>query len=109
MLTRTRELILKTACKDPYRVPDASRQDLRSRVMKVASIMTEKPFKVRMDDSIGTIREILENVEFHHLLVVEGRKLVGIMSSSYLKWYTLKLNSRSKWENRGCVPGFPEG
>ena len=48
--------------------------------MKVASIMTEKPVKVRMDDSIGTIREILENVEFHHLLVVEDRKLVGIMS-----------------------------
>jgi len=48
--------------------------------MKVASIMTEKPLKVGMDDSIGTIRQILENVEFHHLLVVEGRKLVGIMS-----------------------------
>ncbi len=48
--------------------------------MKVASFMTEKVLKVRMDDSIGTIRDILENVEFHHLLVVEGRKLVGIMS-----------------------------
>ena len=48
--------------------------------MKVASIMTEKPLKVRMDDSIGTMREIFENVEFHHLLVVEGRKLVGILS-----------------------------
>ena len=48
--------------------------------MKVASIMTEKVLKVRMDDSIGTIRDILENVEFHHLLVVEGRKLVGILS-----------------------------
>jgi len=48
--------------------------------MKVASIMTEKVLKVRMDDSIGTIRDILQNVEFHHLLVVEGRKLVGIVS-----------------------------
>ena len=48
--------------------------------MRVASIMTEKVFKVRMDDSIGTIREIIENVEFHHLLVVEDRKLVGILS-----------------------------
>jgi len=48
--------------------------------MKVASIMTEKVLKIRMDDSIETIREILENVEFHHLLVVEGRKLVGIVS-----------------------------
>jgi len=48
--------------------------------MKVASIMTEKVFKVRMDDSIGTIRNILEHVEFHHLLVVKGRELVGILS-----------------------------
>ena len=48
--------------------------------MRVESIMTEKVLKVRLDDSIGTMREILENVEFHHLLVVEGRKLVGILS-----------------------------
>ena len=48
--------------------------------MRVASIMTEKVLKVRMDDSIGTMREILENIEFHHLLVVEDRKPVGILS-----------------------------
>ena len=48
--------------------------------MRVASIMTEKVLKVRMDDSIGTMRDIFENVEFHHLLVVEERKLVGILS-----------------------------
>jgi len=48
--------------------------------MKVGSIMTEKVLKVRMDDSIGTIRNILEHVEFHHLLVVKGRELVGILS-----------------------------
>ena len=33
-----------------------------------------------MDDSIGTIREILRASQFHHLLVVDGRKLVGILS-----------------------------
>jgi len=33
-----------------------------------------------MDDTIGTLREIFENVEFHHLLVVDGRQLVGIIS-----------------------------
>ncbi len=48
--------------------------------MKVASIMAERVLKVRMDDSIGTIRNILEHVEFHHLLVVKGRELVGILS-----------------------------
>ena len=48
--------------------------------MTVELIMTKKVFKVRMDDTIGTIREIFENVKFHHLLVVEGNKLVGIIS-----------------------------
>ena len=48
--------------------------------IKVKSIMIEKVLKVRMDDSIGTICNILEHVEFHHLLVVKGRELVGILS-----------------------------
>jgi acetoin utilization protein AcuB len=42
--------------------------------------MTKKVFKVRMDDTIGTIHEILDNANFHHLLVVEGNKLVGVIS-----------------------------
>ena len=48
--------------------------------MIVASIMTKEVFTVRMDDTIGTMREILRTAPFHHLLVVEGRKLVGILS-----------------------------
>ena len=48
--------------------------------MNVETVMTRKVFTVRMDDTIGTIREILKTVPFHHLLVVEGRKLVGILS-----------------------------
>ena len=48
--------------------------------MKVGSIMIKDVFKVRMDDTIGTIREILRHSEFHHLLVIEDHKLVGILS-----------------------------
>lgn len=48
--------------------------------MAVSFVMTKKVFKVRMDDTIGTIHEILENANFHHLLVVEGNKLVGVIS-----------------------------
>jgi acetoin utilization protein AcuB len=48
--------------------------------MKVGSIMTKDVFKVRMDDTIGTIREVLRYAEFHHLLVVDDHKLVGILS-----------------------------
>ena len=33
-----------------------------------------------MDDTLYTIREIFENVKFHHILVIENRKLVGVIS-----------------------------
>ena len=48
--------------------------------MNVESIMTTEVFIVRMDDTVGTIHEILKRAEFHHLSAVEGRKLVGIIS-----------------------------
>ena len=48
--------------------------------MTVEAVMTQEIFTVRMDDSIGTMREILRAAQFHHLLVVDGRKLVGIVS-----------------------------
>ena len=48
--------------------------------MTVETLMSQEIFTVRMDDSIGTIREILRAAQFHHLLVVDGRKLVGILS-----------------------------
>ncbi len=47
---------------------------------RVESFMTRDVFKVGMDDSIGTMREILKHETFHHLLVVKDRKLVGILS-----------------------------
>lgn len=48
--------------------------------MSIESIMTTDVFKVRMDDTIGTIREILKHAAFHHLLVVDDHNLVGILS-----------------------------
>ncbi len=48
--------------------------------MSIASIMTRKVVTVEMDDTLLTIRIIFENVKFHHLLVVENKKLVGVIS-----------------------------
>ncbi len=48
--------------------------------MNVASIMTRKVVTVEMDDSIQTICEVFNNFEFHHILVVEDWKLVGVIS-----------------------------
>ncbi len=50
--------------------------------MNVASIMTRRVVTVEMDDTILTIREIFDHVKFHHLLVVEEQKLVGVISDS---------------------------
>jgi acetoin utilization protein AcuB len=53
---------------------------IRRKTIKVESIMTVDVFTVRLDDTIGTIHEILKRAEFYHLLVVESRRLVGIIS-----------------------------
>jgi acetoin utilization protein AcuB len=48
--------------------------------MNVESIMTHKVVTVELDDSLSTIREIFDNVKFHHLLVVGSQGLLGIIS-----------------------------
>lgn len=48
--------------------------------MNVASIMTRNVVTVGMDYTIQIIRDILKNFEFHHILVLEDQKLVGVIS-----------------------------
>ena len=48
--------------------------------MNVEPLMTRKVITIEKDDSLLAIREIFENVKFHHLLVVDGQKLIGVIS-----------------------------
>ena len=48
--------------------------------MNVASIMTRKMIMAEMDDSLFKVRSFFKYAEFHHILVVEDRKLVGVIS-----------------------------
>ena len=48
--------------------------------MNVESIMTRKVITVELDDTLETIREIFDNVKFHHLLVVGNQGLLGVIS-----------------------------
>lgn len=48
--------------------------------MDIASLMTRQPVTVSMDDTVATVRDLLEAYVFHHLLVVEGEFLVGVIS-----------------------------
>ncbi len=48
--------------------------------MNVASIMTRNVLTVKMDYFIQIIRDIFNNFEFHHILVLENQKLIGVIS-----------------------------
>jgi acetoin utilization protein AcuB len=48
--------------------------------MTIGDIMTQRVITVDIDDPLRKIREILLKVKFHHLMVVEDKKLVGIIS-----------------------------
>jgi acetoin utilization protein AcuB len=42
--------------------------------------MSEHPVAVGLDDNLGTVKDIFDNANFHHLLVIEEGKLFGILS-----------------------------
>lgn len=48
--------------------------------MGVNEIMSQRVVSVKMDDSLHTLKELFEATGFHHLLVVEDKKLVGVIS-----------------------------
>jgi len=52
---------------------------------RAAELMTSHPVTVEMDDTLTTVREIFRNRPFHHLLVVEDGKLMGVLSNGDLQ------------------------
>jgi acetoin utilization protein AcuB len=48
--------------------------------MSVQDIMTRSVISVGIQDTLATVREIFANAGFHHLLVVEGEELIGVVS-----------------------------
>ncbi len=48
--------------------------------MNLEKIMTKRVVSVEMDDSLKVVKEIFDNVNIHHLLVVENGKLHGVIS-----------------------------
>lgn len=52
----------------------------------ISKIMTRKPATVRPDDNLETVRSIFEKQGFHHIPVVDGDQLIGIISyTDYLR------------------------
>ncbi|MEZ6234291.1 MAG: CBS domain-containing protein [Phycisphaerales bacterium] len=48
--------------------------------MLVADLMTRDPITISMDETVAQIQHLLEQHHFHHLLVVEEGRLVGVVS-----------------------------
>lgn len=48
--------------------------------MNVSDIMTTGVFKISMDDTVRKVRQLFARKKFHHLLVVENLKLIGVIS-----------------------------
>jgi len=46
----------------------------------VASIMTRHVITVSMDDALRKVRDVFESCRFHHLVVTEKGRVVGILS-----------------------------
>ncbi|WP_027670968.1 CBS domain-containing protein [Rheinheimera baltica] len=46
----------------------------------VAQLMSPNPVSVSPDDSLAVVKQIFDHVKFHHLLVVEGSVLLGVLS-----------------------------
>jgi acetoin utilization protein AcuB len=48
--------------------------------MSIEKIMSKHVVAVDMDTTLGAIHDIFERVKFHHVLVVEDHKLMGVIS-----------------------------
>lgn len=48
--------------------------------MKAKSLMSDKLVTVELDDTLATVKDIFDHVNFHHLLVVENKNLMGVIS-----------------------------
>ena len=51
---------------------------------KLSQIMTTDLITVNPDDNLSQVRDIFKNHRIHHLPVVEGKKLVGLITTSDL-------------------------
>jgi len=48
--------------------------------MNVSEIMIEKVITVGMDYTLGKLKDLFEKHRFHHVLVVEKRRVIGVIS-----------------------------
>lgn len=69
------------------------------RVKTVGAIMTSRVVTIEMDDSLQVIQDVFRKVKFHHLVVVDEGKVVGIISDrDFFKAISPFVNTLSETE-----------
>jgi len=64
--------------------------------MQLKDIMQPKVVTVTADGSLWEVKMLFENTKFHHLLVTDAKKLVGVVSDrDYLKAASPNLNRQA--------------
>jgi acetoin utilization protein AcuB len=48
--------------------------------MKISKLMSKNVVVVKMDDPLSKVKDIFDEAEFHHLLVVDDERLFGVIS-----------------------------
>jgi len=48
--------------------------------MSIKGLMSDDLVTIDIDDTLATVKEIFDLVKFHHILVIENQKLVGVIS-----------------------------
>ncbi|MDP1549278.1 MAG: CBS domain-containing protein [Nitrosomonas sp.] len=48
--------------------------------MLVSELMSTKLITVELDDKLSVVKEIFESMKIHHLLVIESKKVFGVVS-----------------------------
>jgi acetoin utilization protein AcuB len=48
--------------------------------MKISKLMSENVVVVKMNDPLSKVKDIFDQAQFHHLLVVDDERLSGVIS-----------------------------
>ncbi|NRA70266.1 MAG: CBS domain-containing protein [Gammaproteobacteria bacterium] len=48
--------------------------------MKISKLMSSNLVTVAMDDPLSVVKNIFEQTKFHHLVVIDNNKIVGVIS-----------------------------
>ena len=69
----------------------------------LSSIMIKNLITLSPDDKLSTARDLFRSKRIHHLPVVEGKKLVGLLTTADLLWLDKRLHEYEEMEIRDVM------